>query len=72
MRGSMTSYVRRDAESQPFVKEFILPRCALVGPRHRIVRFESPRIEVSDATDYADRDLTDEEFAAELDKAART
>jgi hypothetical protein len=59
-------FVRRDAESQPFVTEFILPSCALVGPKHKLARFEPPEIEVSDAADYPDRELTDDEFVEEL------
>ncbi|MDX1469085.1 MAG: hypothetical protein R3258_07065 [Acidimicrobiia bacterium] len=42
----------------------------MVVNNHKIVRYEPPEIEVSDATKYPDRDLADEEFVAELNKAA--
>jgi hypothetical protein len=55
------SYIRKAAEAQPFVRRVYIPNCQLAGPRHTISAVGS-RFEVSDAHDYEDREITDEEF----------
>jgi hypothetical protein len=59
------SYVRRDAESIPFVRHFILPACVFVSPVFRFVNNGVAGLDVYDDPDYGvgERDLTDEEFA---------
>jgi hypothetical protein len=63
------SYIRKAAEAQPFVRRVYIPNCLLVGPRHTISAVGS-RFEVSDAHDYEDREITDEEFRDLLGAAA--
>jgi hypothetical protein len=55
------SYIRKAAEAQPFVRRVYIQNCQLVGPCHTISAVGS-RFEVSDAQDYEDREITDEEF----------
>jgi hypothetical protein len=58
------AYVRLEAESDPFIRRFILPACALVSPRYRFVP-SGRGFDIYDDPDYGtDRPpLTDEEFA---------
>jgi hypothetical protein len=59
------SYVRRDAESIPFVRQFILPACVLVSPVFRFVNNGVAALDVYDDPDYGvgEPDLTDDEYA---------
>ena len=57
------SYIRKDATTQPFVKEIYLPNSQLVGPRHHL-EFQGGRFVVQDSAPYEDREVTDAEFLA--------
>lgn len=61
------SYVRRESESLPFVRHFILPACVLVSPRYRFVASAGAPggFDVYDDPDYGagEPSLSDEEFA---------
>lgn len=58
------SYVRREAEEEPFVRHFILPACVLVSPVFRFVS-NGATLDVYDDPDYGvdQRELSDGEFA---------
>jgi hypothetical protein len=64
-------FIKKQAESLPFVKQVFLPRCALVGPLHRLER-DGDRWRVNDNHDYEDREITDDEFRELRDAADRT
>lgn len=61
------SYVRLDAESDPFVRRFILPSCVLVSPKYRFVASAGGPggFDVYDDPAYGadEPPLTDDEFA---------
>lgn len=60
-----TSFVKLEAQEDPFVKEIILPNCASVGPWHRLnpMQTENGSLwQVLDDYPYEDREITDEEF----------
>jgi len=57
------AYIRRESESEPFVKEVYLPNCSLVGPFHD-VRFENGAMVANDMHEYDDKEVTDAEFVA--------
>lgn len=54
------AYVGKACEKTPFVKEFVLPSCALVGPNHRL-EHSGNGWKVHDI-DYPDLEITDQEF----------
>ncbi|MBW8011322.1 MAG: hypothetical protein FVQ83_08785 [Chloroflexi bacterium] len=56
-------YIRKSAETEPFVKEIYLPNCAYVGPNHQIVNISiNMHYSIQDDDDYEDREISDEEF----------
>ncbi|MDP9381525.1 MAG: hypothetical protein M3Q29_15535 [Chloroflexota bacterium] len=62
------SFVRKEAETEPFVKHFYLPKSKLVSPYHRTDMVWNPETEryellIDDSDDHGDTDVTDEEFA---------
>jgi hypothetical protein len=57
------SFVRKDVESQPFVRRVILPNTVRVGPRHRLEHDGSGGLQVIDAPSYEEREIDDSEFA---------
>ncbi len=61
------SYISKEAENCPFVREFYLPCCAYVGPYHKVVEI-TPQMEfrIADNGPYEEREISDEEFAALL------
>lgn len=63
------SYIRKSAETQPFIKRVYIPNCHLVGPRHRVGGMGS-RFEILDVDDYEDRQITDDEFRQLLQESA--
>jgi len=65
------SFVRKAAESEPFVAHVILPSCTLVGPAHRLEHVGDGHLVAVDPTEYPDREVTDEEFI-ELFKQGHT
>jgi hypothetical protein len=57
-------YIKKEAESQPFVRRLFLPCCLLLGPWHRYGDFKDGAFQVHEHLAYADREVTDEEFCA--------
>lgn len=55
-------FIRRDWETDPFVRTYYLPHCPFVGP-HVGISFEGG-LRIHDRHDYGDGAWTDEEFAA--------
>ena len=55
------TYVRKDAESLPFVREIVLPNCVLVGYLHAI-EFNNDKWAVQDDHRYESTEITDDEF----------
>jgi hypothetical protein len=59
------SFIKKEAEEQPFVKVVYLPNCALVGPYHMLepkVKEYGTEIIIQDQYNYEQKDITDEEF----------
>lgn len=56
------AYICKSAETEPFVKEIYLPRCAYVGPKNRVVEIRDGRFIINDENEYEDREISDEEF----------
>lgn len=54
-------FLKKEFESQPFIKKVYLPNCVLVGPRYK---FGDDWGVIDD--DYENREISDEEFAALL------
>ncbi|GAA4718156.1 hypothetical protein [Nocardioides conyzicola] len=59
------AYVRLEAESDPFIRRFILPASALVSPRFRFVPSGGGGFDIYDDPDYGidGPALSDEQFA---------
>jgi hypothetical protein len=56
-------YIKKGAETQPFVKRVYLPNCLQLGPYHNIEDIKPDgRMNVRDDYPYEDRETTDEEF----------
>lgn len=55
------SYVAKSHEETPFVKEFVLPSCVLVGPKHRLQHSHNGWL-VHDDHEYGTQEVSDEEF----------
>ncbi|MCL4552310.1 MAG: hypothetical protein M1305_01965 [Candidatus Marsarchaeota archaeon] len=62
------SYLRKQAENQPFIRKVYIPNCQLVGPFHRIQVVEGRLMVVHDI-EYENREITDEEFRTLLETA---
>jgi hypothetical protein len=56
-------FVAKEAETQPFVAEFVVPNCQLVGPWHRHIHNGAGGFSILDRSDYPDGEVTDEDFA---------
>ena len=63
------SYIKRNAETEPFVRSIYLPNCRRVGPKHTL-DLDGRVFKVRDDTKYEDREISDEEFRR-LRKRAR-
>ncbi len=55
------SYIKKEYETDPFVKEIYLQNCELVGPKHRM-EHKDGRFFAIDEEEYENRDIADEEF----------
>ena len=55
------SFIRREAEKVPFVREIYLPNCLYVGPYHSITQL-APELIVQDRDDYANCEISDEDY----------
>ena len=59
------SYIKKEAEDWPFVRQFYLPACEYVGPYHEVTEIMPYEpIRVADRHVYEERDISDEEFVA--------
>jgi hypothetical protein len=58
-------FIKKEFEDTPFIREFYLPACALVGPNYQIKR-EANTLRVSDPGPYEDKEISDEQFVALL------
>lgn len=56
------AYIKKEWESDPFIKGVFLPNCQLVGPKHSLTMENNSWI-VHDASDYDDTEINDEEFS---------
>lgn len=56
------SLVRKASENDPFVKKIVLPNCVYVGPSHSVLPSASGAAVISDADDYEEREISDEEY----------
>lgn len=61
-------FIKKEAESWPFVKHVYLSNCHLVGPRHTPA-FEGGKLVVHDDHQYDDREVSDDEYR-EMRKAS--
>ncbi len=68
IQNNVNSFIRKEAESLPFVRVFYLPASVLVGPRHALRADRFP-FEAHDPHPYDDREITDEEFIALYEEA---
>lgn len=57
-------FIRREWEANPYVRKYFLPRFPFVGPLFGMAHSDRGW-EFFDVPDYGDRDLSDEEFAAQ-------
>jgi hypothetical protein len=60
------SFIKKEAEALPFIREVYVPNCVLVGPYHKVDSvFDGVnyRLVVKDDYPYEDCEITDEEFA---------
>ena len=55
------SYIKKEAEIEPFIQKIYLPNCCLVGPEHTL-EFEGNEFIVHDDKEYEERKISDEEF----------
>ena len=62
-------YIKKEWETNPFVKHIYLPNCELVGPKHEI-KSMIPNTVIDDQFEYEDKEITDEEYT-ELRKGNR-
>jgi len=61
------SFIKKEAELNPFVRAFYLPNCALVGPFHTLEFQPSPdgsTVIVHDTYAYSEKEISDDEFKA--------
>jgi hypothetical protein len=59
------TYVKKQKETEPFIKEFILPNCVLLGYKNKIVQTgtsETNAFTYQDYDDYENTQVSDEEF----------
>lgn len=54
-------FIRKDAETDPFVRTYFLPNCLFVGP-HYIFRDKDGNLAAYDEADYGPGEVTDDEF----------
>jgi hypothetical protein len=58
-------YVKKGKETEPFIKEFILPKCVLLGYKHTIVEIKDSQTTTFTYQyygDYENRQVSDEEY----------
>lgn len=60
MKGKGEVYIKKEVESDPFVKTYFLPQCHLVSPYNDVESVIPPQI--VDRKEVEDREISDEEF----------
>jgi hypothetical protein len=60
--GGVAPFIRKDWESDPFIKVFYLPKCGKVGPHDDATPDVATGKWKLQYEEYEDRDITDEEF----------
>ena len=55
-------YIKKEYESNPFIKKIYIPNCLLVGPNHTTTADEQGRFIIVDNSSYPDKAISDEEF----------
>ena len=60
------SYLKKDWESNPFIKLVYLPSCAKVGPYHKVENVPGG-FRIVEPVSYPDLEISDEEFAQKLE-----
>jgi hypothetical protein len=56
-------YIKKEKESDPFIRRIYLPCCALVGPNHNLV-YDRGMWKVQDDDPYENKEISDEEYIA--------
>lgn len=67
------SFIKKEAETNPFVEVVYLPNCALVGPYHRLELTSTQEgivVKVVDTYQYEEKEISDSEFAELYTKKA--
>jgi hypothetical protein len=59
-RGSF--FIKKEMESHPFIREYFIPHCIYVGPKHKLTDLTTYPPRYSDEP-YPDLEISDEEFA---------
>lgn len=57
-----TSFIKKEWESNPFIRAVYLPNCVVVGPYHRLEHDRLGGWRVFDDYPYEEREVSDEEF----------
>ncbi len=55
-------FIKKEFESDPFIRNFYIPRCPLVGPYYAVKFIEAGTLFV-DKESYSDMDISDKEFS---------
>jgi hypothetical protein len=69
--GGVAPFIRKEWESDPFIKHFYLPKYGKVGPHHDASPDLAKRQWVVQDEEYEDRDITDEEFVQLYDASVK-
>jgi hypothetical protein len=56
------TYLKKEAEDNPFINKIYLPNCSLVGPQHTL-EYEDGQWLVLDEYEYGEREVSDDEFS---------
>lgn len=65
------TFVKKEKQEIPFVKEIVLPNCKLVGYRHTL-EMKNNKWLVHDSDNYTEPELTDEEFKELYNNKSKT
>ena len=65
------SFIKKEYEKKPFIKEFYLPSTVLVGPNHQFIHTENHITKIIDKDDYENKEISDEEFILLLKDAKK-
>lgn len=65
---SGAAYIKKEFESDPFIREVYLPNATRVGPDHRVEKVGEGKLRIVDDRDYEESEITDEEFRKLLEE----